>query len=1286
MIRRCVAMLTAFAVAFTSVPLPAAAEEPVEAASSASADLEPGTYVEHEAIAYVVGDAGSGAGLFSFGGDVLSGAEDLMDVDADTAAEALSDDGADAASARAASADEGRLVLVRDESKTTEELIAALEADERVVFAEPNLTVEVPEEDAEDADDLAAAVDLALDAELPESRGASGDAAAADGTAADEAVADDTPAGDAAADDGTPADDAPAAEGSDTFGEDKPDSAAADLTDYQWGFDNKADGDNGTVDMRSSEWDSRNADESLDKVIVAVIDSGVDASNPDLAPVMWDEGLTSGIEQTGGEDEYGFSTVTDGGASSTGQVTNFHGAHVAGIIGAAWDGKGVSGMASNVRIMSVRHNDTLDTLLQCLDYVSRARDAGVEVRVTNNSWGTGLQASRAIDLAVTELGEKGVTSIFASGNATTDGDAASTLVTTLADNPYVVVVDSIDPDGNPSDFSNTGETTSDVMAPGSAVVSTMLTGKSTGTPAAATQQYLGEADADAVLYESFDGKTRSNGDGTSFAQGAPVLGFQDGAGASLGEIQEGAVAPLGGIREGVGFDGTGAYVLPYDGSTALASAYTRPIDLSGTKAKPRYLSMHYSFANAALTDADGAPYGQVLVGVKLKEKTGYTWAQLPAPSFSAQEWLSASLDLGGAAVALGTDGRQDVVQLTADMIDWESFQLQIAYMVNEMRVTGGVPIVPSSDPLPCELVLDGIGLGSDLVPYAYEYGTSMACPAVAGAAAAIAGTGAADVAGDPAKSAEKLAALVRGAAQPDERYEGLCSTGGFATVDGAQNPGPAVTAVEDGGDTVAIQGYFMSQAAQVQLDGMDARVASCTDLGDGKVELTVTKPDSFAGGQVTVRVSEDGKESRQSADLGRAAGASYYEQMDLPVPEELTQWSYWQLVGFAGDLYCLPRGTAIGSTMTLDHMLRYDPSERTWTRVDLPTDEELAPVGLSRRTVYDVTATAYDGSLLVYLSAEDGANGFFRYTVDGSWEATGVSTDSPARAPQQGTLASDGESLYLFGGMISYAGAVTDNPSYIFRVDPATGAAVPVGLLSAPRICPQVSYRDGAFVVSGGAGIVGSVQGGGMAGADLVRWVSTDDGGLTMSATPLDFSTITDQTGQVAYASGATADGFLIAGAPNDAGTEDTYRLSTDDLSLTAYGKRASEQHLLIPSAVAYDGWFYVLAATQDAPYRAFSATAAETLDQPGDYVDPDTPDDPDNPDDPGDTGDTGGTGGTGDASGDGQDGGSDAGAGGLPQTGDPTAARVAAVAAAGVVALGAAAVASKERRRPSRR
>ncbi|MDM8246346.1 hypothetical protein QUW40_07005 [Collinsella tanakaei] len=40
----------------------------------------------------------------------------------------------------AAGGESGTLVLVRDESRTTEELIAALEADPRVAFAEPNYT------------------------------------------------------------------------------------------------------------------------------------------------------------------------------------------------------------------------------------------------------------------------------------------------------------------------------------------------------------------------------------------------------------------------------------------------------------------------------------------------------------------------------------------------------------------------------------------------------------------------------------------------------------------------------------------------------------------------------------------------------------------------------------------------------------------------------------------------------------------------------------------------------------------------------------------------------------------------------------------------------------------------------------------------------------------------------------------------------------------------------------------------------------------------------------------
>ena len=96
------------------------------------------------------------------------------------------------------------------------------------------------------------------------------------------------------------------------------------------------------------------------------------------------------------------------------------------------------------------------------------------------------------------------------------------------------------------------------------------------------------------------------------------------------------------------------------------------------------------------------------------------------------------------------------------------------------------------------------------------------------------------------------------------------------------------------------------------------------------------------------------------------------------------------------------------------------------------------------------------------------------------------------------------------------------------------------------------------------------------------------------------------ETGQLAFAPAAVADGFMVAGTRSDSGAADTYTLANEDGALPAeYGKLASSQRLLSPSALAYDGKLYVLAATTSAPYRVFSATAVETVAQPGDYAGP---------------------------------------------------------------------------------
>lgn len=290
-------------------------------AAAAQPALEPGTYIEHEAIAYVMD---SGVQPFSAGDDLLDGAQSLMDIDADAAAKAF-DEAADAkepqpaASARSLAASDGseatagRLVLVRDEAKTTEQLIAELEADPRVVFAEPNAVVETGDVDVEAQEALTEATAQLTEeaaeglrgedgvptaeangAETPEpANGGNEGGAPGEGDGADNADSAEGAGGEGDSgangdmgDDGDAASD-PAADV--VFGQDK-DEAAASLDGFVWGFRN--DGRMGgiaadeAVDMGYSAWGDKGVAGDLEEVVVAVVDSGVDVSNPDLAPVM----------------------------------------------------------------------------------------------------------------------------------------------------------------------------------------------------------------------------------------------------------------------------------------------------------------------------------------------------------------------------------------------------------------------------------------------------------------------------------------------------------------------------------------------------------------------------------------------------------------------------------------------------------------------------------------------------------------------------------------------------------------------------------------------------------------------------------------------------------------------------------------------------------------------------------------------------------------------------------------------------------------------------------------
>jgi len=140
-------------------------------------------------------------------------------------------------------------------------------------------------------------------------------------------------------------------------------------------------------------------------VVVAVIDLGVDYNHEDLSANMWrnpgETGFDSlgrdkasnGVDDDGNgyvDDVYGVDTINH---DSDPIDDAGHGSHVAGIIGAVGNnGKGVVGVNWTVRIMAIKSHDqngngSSASVVEAFNYAAMMRRRGINVRVTNSSWG-----------------------------------------------------------------------------------------------------------------------------------------------------------------------------------------------------------------------------------------------------------------------------------------------------------------------------------------------------------------------------------------------------------------------------------------------------------------------------------------------------------------------------------------------------------------------------------------------------------------------------------------------------------------------------------------------------------------------------------------------------------------------------------------------------------------------------------------------------------------------------------------------------------------------------------
>ncbi|WP_405815415.1 S8 family serine peptidase [Streptomyces sp. NBC_01390] len=138
--------------------------------------------------------------------------------------------------------------------------------------------------------------------------------------------------------------------------------------------------------LEADQWDLRSigADKAAKinpgsrKVTVAVIDTGVDDTHPDLAPNF---SASQSANCVGGVAD------TSAGAWRPYTAEDYHGTHVAGEIAAARNGIGVAGVAPGVKVSGIKVSDPNDGLFYPESVVCAfvfAADHGVEI--TNNSY------------------------------------------------------------------------------------------------------------------------------------------------------------------------------------------------------------------------------------------------------------------------------------------------------------------------------------------------------------------------------------------------------------------------------------------------------------------------------------------------------------------------------------------------------------------------------------------------------------------------------------------------------------------------------------------------------------------------------------------------------------------------------------------------------------------------------------------------------------------------------------------------------------------------------------
>ncbi len=264
----------------------------------------------------------------------------------------------------------------------------------------------------------------------------------------------------------------------------------------QWGLHNTGQ-TGGTADADVDAPQAWNLSVGSDNAVIAVIDTGVDYTHPDLRANMWvnpgETGLdsqgrsrmTNGVDDDGNgyiDDVHGINAITRTGNPMD---DNRHGTHVAGIIGASSNNQvGVAGVNWRVKIigakfMNASGNGSVADAIRALDYCTSLKRLfldsggrrGANILATNNSWG-GNNFSQALFDAIKRSSDAGILFIAAAGNSATNNDTTP-FYPAGYNLPNIIAVAATDARDRRAIFSNYGANSVEMGAPGADILSTI---------------------------------------------------------------------------------------------------------------------------------------------------------------------------------------------------------------------------------------------------------------------------------------------------------------------------------------------------------------------------------------------------------------------------------------------------------------------------------------------------------------------------------------------------------------------------------------------------------------------------------------------------------------------------------------------------------------------------------------------------------------------------------------------------------------------------------------------